>query len=169
MAITEERVRNALFRKTVGVQPSGGQVGKSMEEILGKETNKYKQETELIKNYKIKKQEIKDEINKLTRQLERAEAHILKLSNRRQTRNNNGNNNQGRTNNGRNNVNWNDITCCTCGKRGHTARICSQGQNNQRKYRNQGNFRNKQMNYLEEEEDDDEEIYQMNQVNNDYI
>src|SRR6185369_9361430 len=62
------------------------------------------------------------------------------------------------------NQNFRDITCYSCGKRGHTSKVCYQNQNKQGNYNNQAKGNN-QMNYLEEESDDEQYVYQVEQVN----
>ncbi|PKC06922.1 hypothetical protein RhiirA5_418909 [Rhizophagus irregularis] len=60
-------------------------------------------------------------------------------------------------NNQRNNVNWNEMTCYTCGKQGHTSRICRESQRRPYKGNNRGSYRqNNQLNYMDDEYYNDE-------------
>ncbi|RIA91018.1 hypothetical protein C1645_737418 [Glomus cerebriforme] len=69
----------------------------------------------------------------------------------------NGNSRKLMRNNNGNNVNWSQMTCFKCEKKGHTSKICRENQ--------QGiNRRNNQVNYLDEEYYDKEyDVYNMEQ------
>ncbi|CAB5188323.1 unnamed protein product [Rhizophagus irregularis] len=127
-----------------------GRVGqeRSMENILNEETNKYKKTNPVMQE--LQKPVKDDEMDDLINRMNRMEAHMIKRNNneRPPIRNNN---------NQRNNVNWNEMTCYTCGKQGHTSRICRESQRRPYKGNNRGSYRqNNQLNYMDDEYYNDE-------------
>jgi hypothetical protein len=66
---------------------------------------------------KMQREVTKDDIDDLIKKVEKMEAHVMKRNN------NNGRNNNRRNypprNNGRDRFDYNQLTCYTCGERGH--------------------------------------------------
>jgi hypothetical protein len=64
----------------------------------------------------------KDDMNDLVKKIEKMEAHLMKRNN------NNGRNNNQRSypsrNNRRDQFDYNQLTCYTCGERGHVSTVC---------------------------------------------
>jgi hypothetical protein len=154
----EEEAKNELIRKTTGIDIGLLDREKRMEEILREETRKYKEPNPVTE--KIQKEVTKDDMDDLLRKFEKMEAHLMKRNN------NNGRNNNQRSypprNNKRDQFDYNQLTCYTCGKRGHALTVCRINQ------RNRGNNRN-QINYMDEEYYDNEyNVYNMEYGNDNY-
>jgi hypothetical protein len=152
----EEEARNELIRKTTGIDIGLGRE-KSMEEILREETGKYKGPNPVME--KIQKEVTKDNMDDLMKRFDKMEAHLMK-------RNNNGRNNNQRSypprNDRRDRFDYNQLTCYTCGERGHASTVCSMNP------RNRGNNRN-QVNYMDEEyHNDGYDVYNIEYGNNNY-
>ena len=144
IARREEEARGELLMKTMGLNI--GQVGqeKNMEEILREETNKYKKMNPIAEE--LQNKEVKnDEMDEIIKKLERMEAHMMGR---------NGNARRPIRNNNRNNIDWSKMTCYTCGKQGHTSKICRENQRGM-------NRRNNQVNYLSEDYDEEYDAYNM--------
>ncbi|CAB4418800.1 unnamed protein product [Rhizophagus irregularis] len=142
MARREEEAKGELLMKTMGLDI--GQVGqeKNMEEILKEETNKYKKMNPIAKE--LQNKEVKnDEMDEIIKKLERMEAHMIGR---------NGNTRRPIRNNNRNNIDWSKMSCYTCGKQGHTSKICRENQRGM-------NRRNNQVNYLNVDYDEEYDAY----------
>ncbi|GET51528.1 ribonuclease H-like domain-containing protein [Rhizophagus irregularis DAOM 181602=DAOM 197198] len=125
---------------------------KNMEEILKEETNKYKGMNPIAKE--LQNKEVKsDEWDELINGIKRLEAHVMQR-NEAYVMQRNGNDRRpiGNNNVQRNNMNWDRMTCYTCGRKGHTSRVCREGQRRSYGGNNKGSYsQNNQVNYLDEE------------------
>ncbi|CAB5216728.1 unnamed protein product [Rhizophagus irregularis] len=125
---------------------------KNMEEILKEETNKYKGMNPIAKE--LQNKEVKsDEWDELINGMKRLEAHVMQR-NEAYVMQRNGNDRRpiGNNNVQRNNMNWDRMTCYTCGRKGHTSRVCREGQRRSYGGNNKGSYsQNNQVNYLDEE------------------
>ncbi|EXX57455.1 hypothetical protein RirG_207010 [Rhizophagus irregularis DAOM 197198w] len=142
MARREEEARSELLMKTMGLNIEQLGQEKNMEEILREETNKYKKMNPIAEE--LQNKEVKnDEMDEMIKKLERMEAHMMGRngSTRRPMRRDN-----------RNNVDWSKMSCYTCGKQGHTLKICRENQRGM-------NRRNNQVNYLNEDYDEEYDAY----------
>ncbi|CAB5396503.1 unnamed protein product [Rhizophagus irregularis] len=99
---------------------------KNMEEILKEETNKYKGMNPIAKE--LQNKEVKsDEWDELINGMKRLEAHVMQEMKH-------------------------IMTCYTCGRKGHTSRVCREGQRRSYGGNNKGSYsQNNQVNYLDEE------------------
>ncbi|GET50524.1 ribonuclease H-like domain-containing protein [Rhizophagus irregularis DAOM 181602=DAOM 197198] len=148
----EEEAKDELLMKTTGLDMKRVGQEKNMEEILKDETNKYKGMNPIAKE--LQNKEVKsDEWDELIDGMKRLEAHIMQR-NETHVMQRNGNDRRpiGNNNVQRNNMNWDRMTCYTCGRKGYTSRVCREGQRRSYGGNNRGSYsRNNQVNYLEEE------------------
>ncbi|CAB4492729.1 unnamed protein product [Rhizophagus irregularis] len=92
----------------------------------------------------LQNKEVKnDEMDEIIKKLERMEAHMMGR---------NGSTKRPMRRDNRNNVNWSKMSCYTCGKQGHTSKICRENQRGM-------NRRNNQVNYLNEDYDEEYDAY----------
>jgi hypothetical protein len=130
-----------------------------MEEILREEMGKYKGPNPVME--KIQKEVTKNDMDDLSRRLEKMEAHTMKR-NDNSRRNNNQRSYLPRNNVRRDRFDWNQLTCYTCGEKGHASTVCWMNPRNRENNRNQ-------VNYLDEEYYNNEyNIYNMEYNNDDY-
>jgi hypothetical protein len=153
----EEEAKNELIRKTTGID-IGLNREKRMEEILREEMGKYKGLNPVME--KMQKEVTKDDIDDLIRKVEKMEAYLMIRNN------NNGRNNNQRSypprNNRRDRFDYNQLTCYTCGERGHSLTVCRMSQRNRENNRNQ-------MNYMDEEYyNNGYDVYNMKYGNDNY-
>ncbi|CAB4482570.1 unnamed protein product [Rhizophagus irregularis] len=148
----EEEAKDELLMKTTGLDMKRVGQEKNMEEILKEETNKYKGMNPIAKE--LQNKEVKsDEWDELVNGMKRLEAHVMQR-NEAYVMQRNGNDRRpiGNNNIQRNNMNWDRMTCYTCGRKGHTSRVCREGQRRSYGGNNKGSYsQNNQVNYLDEE------------------
>ncbi|CAB4475633.1 unnamed protein product [Rhizophagus irregularis] len=148
----EEEAKDELLMKTTGLDMKRVGQEKNMEEILKEETNKYKGMNPIAKE--LQNKEVKsDEWDELINGMKRLEAHVMQR-NEAYVMQRNGNDRRpiGNNNVQRNNMNWDRMTCYTCGRKGHTSRVCREGQRRSYGGNNKGSYsQNNQVNYLDEE------------------
>ncbi|CAB4402456.1 unnamed protein product [Rhizophagus irregularis] len=94
-----------------------------------------------LQNKEVKNEEMEELISRM----KRMEAHMMRR---------NGNTRRLIRNNNRNNVDWSKMSCYTCGKQGHTSKICRENQRGM-------NRKNNQVNYLNEDYDEEYDAYNM--------
>ncbi|GBC29379.2 ribonuclease H-like domain-containing protein [Rhizophagus irregularis DAOM 181602=DAOM 197198] len=148
----EEEAKDELLMKTTGLDMKRVGQEKNMEEILKEETNKYKGMNPIAK--KLQNKEVKsDEWDELINGMKRLEAHVMQRNEAYvMQRNRNDRRPIGNNNVQRNNMNWDRMTCYTCGRKGHTSRVCREGQRRSYGGNNKGSYsQNNQVNYLDEE------------------
>ncbi|GBC28000.1 ribonuclease H-like domain-containing protein [Rhizophagus irregularis DAOM 181602=DAOM 197198] len=148
----EEEAKDELLMKTTGLDMKRVGQEKNMEEILKEETNKYKGMNPIAKE--LQNKEVKsDEWDELINGIKRLEAHVMQRNEAYvMQRNRNDRRPIGNNNVQRNNMNWDRMTCYTCGRKGHTSRVCREGQRRSYGGNNKGSYsQNNQVNYLDEE------------------
>ncbi|GET66999.1 hypothetical protein GLOIN_2v1530534 [Rhizophagus irregularis DAOM 181602=DAOM 197198] len=148
----EEEAKDELLMKTTGLDMKRVGQEKNMKEILKEETNKYKGMNPIAKE--LQNKEVKsDEWDELINGMKRLEAHVMQR-NEAYVMQRNGNDRRpiGNNNVQRNNMNWDRMTCYTCGRKGHTSRVCREGQRRSYGGNNKGSYsQNNQVNYFDEE------------------